>query len=676
MHGAYPLTRQGPTASTLRRIAALTLLAVIASGSVPTLGLAGARSASVEGTVSGVEATAAIAIPASATGAETTSVDAQASPTPLNGDGFWFTGGVQATLLNRVVRMAPDTPAAVRSLVAEVVRQINAASAAGVVIGPDSTGPPATTEIVVRAPTETVCGPDAAGCASNAVATVDGYGVVVNALVEIDRDLLGSGYELPILLHEMGHAMGLGHYDSPYEGLMQVMWNSVTSDMTSYRAGDRNGLAALGAAFTNSSVIGNIDRIDLVPGGVRVLGWALDLDAPDLALGLAASLDGIRATGVADAYRPDVGAVYPTAGPQHGVDLVLPTTNLSGGLTLCLVATGGRGADVGIGCRTTSATHTPLGSLDVAGQVGPGVVSASGWALDPDTADTTTVQLLVDGAVVATTTTDRLRPDVTRVFPGFPGPRGWTVASTVNPGSRRVCARALDSTGDDNRILGCRTVLVGGGDPIGNVDLVAPSAAAPLRLVGWAIDPDTTDPVDIHLYVDGRFNRTATADRIRRDVGRAFPGYGDAHGFSVALPGLAGGRHVACAFAINELAGTRNSLLGCRAFVTVGVPPIGNVDTVATVDGRRSLVGWAIDPDTVDPIRVHVYADGRFLTAGTANRYRPDVGRAFPAYGSGHGFAIPIDRLGPGTHRVCAYGIDAGGAGFNPLLGCRWVTVG
>jgi hypothetical protein len=659
--------------STLQRLLVAGLLIVIVGSSIPS---GAARGPLVDATTPATATPIAFAAGSIGTGVATPAAATQMTPTPVNGDGFWFTGGVQATLLNRVVRMTPDTPAAVRSLVAEVVRQINAASGAGVVIGPDTTDAPATTEIVVRAPTTTVCGPDAAGCASNAVATVDGYGVVVNAVVEIDRDLLGSGYELPILLHEMGHAMGLGHYDSPYDGRMQVMWNSVTSDMTSYRSGDRNGLAALGAVFTNRNVIGNIDRIDLVPGGVRVLGWALDLDAPDLALGLAASLDGAGATGVADAYRPDVGSVYPTAGPGHGIDLVVPTAGLSGGLTLCLVATGGRGVDVGIGCRATSATHVPLGNLDLAQQAGPAVVGASGWALDPDTAEATAVELLVDGAVVATTSTDQPRPDVTRVYPGFPGPRGWTVTASVAPGSRRVCARALDTTGDDARILGCRTVAVGGGDPIGNVDGVAPSTAAPLLLEGWAIDPDTTDTIDIHLYVDGRYSRTATADRLRRDVGHAYPGYGDAHGFSIALPGLTAGSHVACAFAINELAGTRNTLLGCRAFETAGVPPVGNVDTVAVVDGRRSLLGWAIDPDTINPINVHLWADGRYLGAGTANRVRPDVGRAFPAYGSGHGFAIPVDRLTPGSHRVCAYGIDASGAGPNPLLRCQWINVG
>lgn len=644
----------------------LTSLAVTAA-----IVLTGAAPGDPGGSQIGAQASAAEASPAPAVSVS------QISPAPLNGDGFWFTGGVQATRLNRVVRMAPDTPPSVRALVAEVVRQINAASGAGVAIGPDTTASPAADEIVVRVPVTTICGAGAAGCAANAVATTDGIGVVVNALVELRRDLVGSGYELPVLLHEMGHAMGLGHYDEPYRAAMQLMWNSVTTDMTAYRDGDRNGLAALGAVFTNRNVVGTIDRLSPVPGGVRVQGWVLDLDAPSLALEVNASLDGASTSGTANTYRPDVGLAYPGVGDNHGIDLVIPTAGIDGAVTMCLTATGGRGLPVGVACRATTANHSPLGLLEVARQQGPTAVLAAGWALDPDTLEPLTVEVRIDGVLVGTTTTDRTRTDIAAAYPGFPGPRGWRVeVADVTPGSRRVCARGIDATGDPNRSLGCQQVLVGGGNPIGNVEGFTPGARTPLALSGWAIDPDTTAPVDIHLFIDGRYVRTGTADRPRPDVAAAYPGYGPDHGFSVAIPGLAVGTHVACAFAINQFSGTANTLLGCRSFRVSDGLPFGSVEGAIPVDGRLSLVGWAIDPNTIDPIDVHVWAGSRIIAAGLAGRSRPDVGAAFPAYGDRHGFALPLDRLGPGTHWVCAYGINAGGAGANPALGCQWVRVG
>jgi hypothetical protein len=46
-----------------------------------------------------------------------------------------------------------------------------------------------------------------------------------------------------VLLHELGHLVGLGHVTDPY----QVMYDSNAYPLPSYRSGDRRGLAMLGA---------------------------------------------------------------------------------------------------------------------------------------------------------------------------------------------------------------------------------------------------------------------------------------------------------------------------------------------------------------------------------------------------------------------------------------------
>ena len=107
-------------------------------------------------------------------------------------------------------------------------------------------------------------------------------------------------------------------------------------------------------------------------------------------------------------------------------------------------------------------------------------------------------------------------------------------------------------------------------NPIGNLDAVRTTPEG-IRVAGWALDPDTTGPLDIHLYVDGRFHSTATTNRTRYDVWRAHPAWGATRGYrmgaELARPASGAGAHSStrvCAFAINAGPGSTNTLLGCR----------------------------------------------------------------------------------------------------------------
>jgi hypothetical protein len=69
-------------------------------------------------------------------------------------------------------------------------------------------------------------------------------------------------------------------------------------------------------------------------------------------------------------------------------------------------------------------------------------------------------------------------------------------------------------------------------------------------VTGWAIAPASTASITVDLYVDGKYVSTVAADGPRPDVGAAWPAYGAAHGFSVALPALSSGRHTVCAYGV------------------------------------------------------------------------------------------------------------------------------
>jgi hypothetical protein len=164
----------------------------------------------------------------------------------------------------------------------------------------------------------------------------------------------------------------------------------------------------------------------------------------------------------------------------------------------------------------------------------------------------------------------------------------------------------------------------------------------------------------VHVYADG-VGQAFLASESRPDVANAFGGYGAAHGFDFVVPVPAGGL---CAYAFNLLQGTASPLLGCPALSS---DPFGSFDlTYVDGSGDRHAAGWAIDPNTDQPIAVHVWVADE-VRGVTASNARPDVGDLYPLYGDAHGFDVVI----PFGARACAYAINVQAGAPNVLLGCR-----
>ena len=310
--------------------------------------------------------------------------------------------------------------------------------------------------------------------------------------------------------------------------------------------------------------------------------------------------------------------------------------------------------------------HGVVGSLESVTVV-PGGVRVSGWALDADTSDPIDVEVLVGGSVVATVYASGLRGDIAQAFPGH-GPRhGFDATVAASGGRREVCVRAVHRGPDagSRTTLGCRTVVLSGSAE-GNLEVVGPAGPGKVRVAGWAHDPDTTGPVDVHVYVDGVGRANVRADAHRADVGTAFGGLGPGLGLSTVIGGIPAGTHEVCAYAIN-VGRSPTQLLGCRQRTVVGGSPFGFVDLVAKSGTSLRVAGWALDPDTPGPVDVHVYVDG-VGTSITANRPRADIAAAFPTYGADHGFDRTL-TVPAGARQACLHLYDVG-AGENAFLGC------
>jgi hypothetical protein len=312
----------------------------------------------------------------------------------------------------------------------------------------------------------------------------------------------------------------------------------------------------------------------------------------------------------------------------------------------------------------------PFGNLDAATAAGVGQIRVRGWAIDPDTTAPIGVHVYVNGAYAGATTASRVRTDVAAVWPAWGPNHGFDVNIGASGGRNQVCAYAINvGPGTTNSPLGCAVVQLPGGNPFGSVDAVTTVGPGQVRVRGWVVDPDTTAPIEMHVYASGRYIGATTASRPRADVGAAFPAYGPNHGFDVTL-NAPGGRTEVCAFGINVGSGTTNPRLGCVVVQSPTGNPFGNVDTVTPAGAAQVRVqGWAIDPDTTAPVRMHLYVDGRLVGDIEASTLRSDVGAVFAGYGNNHGFDGTV-AVSPAGSTVCVFALNAGPGTANTLLGC------
>jgi SpoIID/LytB domain protein len=327
--------------------------------------------------------------------------------------------------------------------------------------------------------------------------------------------------------------------------------------MVNAYAGSARSLLSTKVSLRSAAPFGAFDASRRAPGGVRVMGWAIDPSTPD-PIDVHVYVDGAGAAVLpANQSRPDVGDAYPAWGDNHGFSGIAPVP--AGSHTVCVYAVGATRSAL-LSCRGVSVTTNPIGSLDAASGT-LGRITMSGWAIDPDTAAVIDVHVYVDGVGAAVLPANRSRPDVGRAYPDYGAGHGWAASIAASEGTHNACAYAINVGAGAHTLLGCRSITVRH-TPFGAVDSAVRTTGG-IRVRGWAIDPDTTAPIDVHVYVDGIGAGVQTASRSRPDVGAAVPPYGSAHGYDLTVP-AAGSARTVCVYAINVGPGS-NSLLACRS---------------------------------------------------------------------------------------------------------------
>ena len=310
-----------------------------------------------------------------------------------------------------------------------------------------------------------------------------------------------------------------------------------------------------------------------------------------------------------------------------------------------------------------SVAASPIWSLDSL-TANASSISVKGWALDPETTASLDVIVAIDGAAHTMSASQDV-PGLATAFPQNGTAHGFSATFPAASGQHEVCLTVLNVGAGTDVQIGCRWEDVHNAAPIGALDLVQTSPTT-VRIAGWALDPDETNPIQIHVYL-GDALYAVVAGGSRPDVGSIY-GMGDNHGFDATFT-VTPGEHQLCVYAINTPPGI-NQLIACRV-VRAGNAPVGVIDSATATADAITITGWAFDPDTTDSIGVHFYVDGRWAGVTTASSPRADVGAVY-GHGDNHGYTTTLPATS-GTHHVCAYAIDTNG-GTNPEIACRTVT--
>ena len=322
---------------------------------------------------------------------------------------------------------------------------------------------------------------------------------------------------------------------------------------------------------------------------------------------------------------------------------------------------------VGISAAGAATAHNPVGSLDAAPFVN-GAATVSGWAIDPDTANSIGVIASVDGVNVASVLANQPRPDLLHSFPRYGTKHGYVLRVNVPNGTHKVCVTASNYGPGYSTLLGCKLVT-GVNNPVGSLD-AAPFVNGAATVSGWAIDPNTVNSIGVVASVDGVTAASVPANQPRPDLLHSFPSYGTTHGYVLRV-NVPNGSHKVCVTATNYGPGS-STLLGCRLVTGVN-NPVGALTDASRGPGSISVTGWALDPNTTAPSTVRILVDKGAPVVAAADQ-STTLTSNYSYYGTRHGFTAALPTPSAGSHTVCVTAVNVG-FGIDTPLGCRSVAV-
>ncbi|UZW14997.1 N-acetylmuramoyl-L-alanine amidase [Clostridium pasteurianum] len=294
-----------------------------------------------------------------------------------------------------------------------------------------------------------------------------------------------------------------------------------------------------------------------------------------------------------------------------------------------------------------------------------------GWSLNAS--GVKQVSVYVDGKQIGNASIGQARPDVNRVYPGYPGGTnsGFTYnldLTKITSGQHTLTVKSIGN--DGSSIKQDRKININ--KPVPRMWVETPQyngilSGTSALIKGWSLNGSGVKQVSV--YVDGKQIGNASIGQARSDVNRVYPGYpgGTNSGFTynLDLTKITSGQHT---ITVKSIGNDGSSVTQDRK-ISINRKDariwIESPQNNANLGGKSIQVkGWSLNDSGVK--QVSVYVDGNQIGNANIGQVRSDVNRVFPGYlgglNSGFTYNLDLSKLSNGQHTITVKSIGNDGS--------------
>lgn len=415
---------------------------------------------------------------------------------------------------------------------------------------------------------------------------------------------------------------------------------------------------------------------------INVAGWSLDASGTNKVQVYVD--DAYKGDATIGLSRLDVNKAFPgySGGTNSGYSYTLNLSDVSiGSHTITVKSVGKNGTTIQQSIKFNKNELPSLITIDEpfsnSNTKNKNQINVVGWSLDASGINK--VQVFVDNAYKGDATIGLTRPDVNKVFPGYPEGTnsGYNYALNlldISDGAHTLLVKSVGQNGTViqqslkfNKITSPSVMC------IDNPSAYSFIKNGQFNVSGWSLNAYGVK--NVQVYFDNVYQGDASIGISRSDVNNAFPGYngGINSGFNYNLntASISEGVHTITVKSTGNDGVTtqQNTSVYKLADNEQTLSPMVAIDTpsnnmfIKSESASLNIGGWSINAFGIK--KVQIYVDNAYNGDATTGVLRPDVRNVYPNYSgvsnSGYSYNLNLSSISDGVHTITVNSTGTGG---------------